>query len=230
MARFFELRQGYALHKAGIALDYEIPAEGTSTIDFGFASDGRPWNIELMRLEETDAAISATRNRVDENGTQWTGRLLWSHAEDQRQTLEGETLKAIERICQKCEQDGKPYKFLPPTNQINALIIDFRTFNSGHSDMHDLDHVIYGGHTVPWQYRLYWGKAPRLISGVYSPETRLKGAALLRERVHFIGIARERTFAPDELPRVTKFFANPHLFPDQAAAEAAFATWPLKPE
>src|SRR6266436_1426963 len=48
--RLFELRFAYALHRAGITLRYEIPGEGKSTIDFGFASQGRPWAVELLRL------------------------------------------------------------------------------------------------------------------------------------------------------------------------------------
>ena len=38
MARFFELRQGYALRRAGIKPSYEIAGEGESTIDFGFTA------------------------------------------------------------------------------------------------------------------------------------------------------------------------------------------------
>jgi len=37
--RMFELRFGYALSRAGIEPQYEIPGEGQSTIDFGFTSN-----------------------------------------------------------------------------------------------------------------------------------------------------------------------------------------------
>jgi hypothetical protein len=67
--RLFELRFAYALHRAGITLRYEIPGEARSTIDFGFASQGRPWAVELLRLGETQAVKAATGHTVDEDGS-----------------------------------------------------------------------------------------------------------------------------------------------------------------
>jgi hypothetical protein len=49
MASFFELRFGHALHNANIAVEYEIPGEGGSTLDFGFTSKGQLWKVEMMR-------------------------------------------------------------------------------------------------------------------------------------------------------------------------------------
>ena len=103
MAPFFELRFGHALHRAGIAVEYEVPGEGGSTLDFGFRSKGQPWKVEMMRLQETQAAKAATTTEVDNNGVRWTKRILSSENKDKRQSPEGETLKAVERICQKCE-------------------------------------------------------------------------------------------------------------------------------
>jgi hypothetical protein len=79
MARFFELRYGDALHKAGIAVEYEVSGEGRSTLDFGFTSKGQPWKVEMMRLQETQAAKKATTTEVDPSGVRhavaW--RALW---------------------------------------------------------------------------------------------------------------------------------------------------------
>lgn len=61
---------------------------------------------ELLRFGETDAAIAATKEEVDEDGAVWSRRALSTSAADQRQSTEGETLKAIQRICQKCEKGG----------------------------------------------------------------------------------------------------------------------------
>ena len=44
--RMFELRFGYALDRAGVVPQYEIPGEGQSTIDFGFTSGGQRWRVE----------------------------------------------------------------------------------------------------------------------------------------------------------------------------------------
>ena len=59
-ARLLELRFARALHRAGIAPRYEIVGEGGSTLDFGFTNGDKEWRVELTRLEETEAARSAT--------------------------------------------------------------------------------------------------------------------------------------------------------------------------
>ena len=79
---FFELRFGQALSQAVISFDYEIQGEGGSTLDFGFTFRAQPWKVELMRLDETEAARKATVTGIDEAGTTWFGRHLYSNADD----------------------------------------------------------------------------------------------------------------------------------------------------
>jgi hypothetical protein len=110
-AKLFELRFGYALHLTGATPRYEVPGEGQSTLDFGFTSGGREFLVELMRLEETAAVKVATKSEEDEYGGSWVRRSLSSDAKDAKQSEEGETLKAVQRICQKFEHAGRPYKF-----------------------------------------------------------------------------------------------------------------------
>ena len=229
MDRFFELRQGYALLKARVATRYEVPGEGDSTLDFGFASSGRDWNVEMMRLNETEGVKAATHSHTAGDGTVWTSRILGLGSQDKKQTSEGETLKAIQRICQKCEKGGKPHKFKVPNSQLNALLVDMRTFQNG-GDGFDRIHIALGGAYVPEQYRMYWGegKDRRLVSGVFSPENSMKGASEARDRMHFIGFVNERTFAPDAYQDAIVFVANPHLFKDEAEMRAAIETWPFK--
>jgi hypothetical protein len=130
-AKLFELRFGHALHKAGITPRYEVPGEGESTLDFGVKSGDREFLVELMRLEETDAVKAATHAETDDVGGVLVKRTLTTNAADPRQSEEGETLKAIERICQKFEHNGQPCKFPAPGGATNVLLVDFRTFNNG---------------------------------------------------------------------------------------------------
>jgi hypothetical protein len=229
MARFFELRYGHALHKACITVEHEVPGEGGSTLDFGFTSKGQPWKVEMMRLQETQAAKAATMTEV-ENGVRLIKRILSSDNDDKKQSPEGETLKAVERICQKCELGGKPHKFPKPDKALHAILVDLRTFKNG-GDVHDRIHVGLGGEYVKEPFRMYWGQGEKreLISGVFGPRTKVKGAVEARERVHFIGFVRERSFQPGELDTVIQFVASPHLFKDAAALKAAIDTWPLQP-
>lgn len=224
--RMFELRFGYALDQAGVEPRYEIPGEGHSTIDFGFETDGHRWRVEMVRLGETQAVKDATGSQVDAEGVAWSGRILRSDADDPKQSLEGETLKAVERICQKCESKGRRHKFPPPDGAYHAMLVDFRTFSRG-GDIHDRIHVALGAAAVDERYRLFWDGRP--ITGAFSPETKLRGAAEMRGRVHFLGFVHERTFRAGEFATATQFIANPHLFADAAAARSAIATWPLQP-
>lgn len=224
--RLLELRFAYALHEQGIAPQYEIAGEGQSTIDFGFANNSQLWRVELLRLGETRAVKEATETTVDADGTPWTSRILSTDAEDPKQSTEGETLKAIQRICQKCESRGRPHKFRVPDGAYHAILVDLRTFVHG-GDIHDRRHVALGAEYVAPRYRLFWEKRP--ITGVFNNKTKLRGAAECRARVHFLGFIHERTYAPGELVGVTQFVANPNLFADAPQARAAIATWPLQP-
>ena len=226
-ALLYEARFAYALHQAGIAPQYEVAGIAQSTIDFGFNSGQQRWLVELMRLEETAAAQAATTAEVDEDGFAWFKKLLSTTAADPKQSEEGETLKAVERICQKCERGGQPHKFPAPAGSYHALLVDFRTFLHG-GYVQDRIHVGLGGKYVkgPW-YQRFWKN--KLISGVYSSETTLRGAAQCRERVHFIGFVNETAYEDGAFRAATQFIANPHLFANADAMHAAIATWPLQP-
>lgn len=225
--RFFELRFGYALQQAGVEPLYEVPGEGESTVDFGFSCDGQDWLVELMRLEETQAVKDATRTHVDEHGIPWAELSLSTNAEKPEQSTEGETLKAVERICQKCERDGRPHKFPVPDGAYHVILVDFRTFING-GDVQDRIHVALGGEYVSGEFcRLVW--EGNLISGVFNERTPVHGAVEARERVHFIGFVNEKKFEPGAFASATQFIANPYLFTTATHVQAAMTTWPLQP-
>jgi hypothetical protein len=105
-----------------------------------------------------------------------------------------------------------------------------RTFKDG-GDIHDRKHIALGGAYVDIPYRAFWtheGKS-NLISGVFAEETGLKGALEARERVHFIGFVRERSFELGEFGNVIEFVANPYFFKTVSDVKAALETWPLQP-
>jgi hypothetical protein len=226
-ASFFELRFGHALCRSGITPNYESCGEGASTLDFEFVSDGQTWKVELMRLEETQAARDATYEGVDADGTRWFGRHLYTSAEDKRQSVDGEMLKAIQRICQKCEKDGRPYKFPLPNGSYHALLVDMSTFLNGGGDNWDRVHIGFGASRVPHGCRMHWDGNP--ITGVFDPTTSVRGAHEARQRLHFIGFVNEPKIRLGEFGAATQFIANPHLFSDEDEVRKAMTTWPLQP-
>ena len=223
----FELRFAYALHLSGIDPQYEIPGEGQSSIDFGLRSAGQYWRVELMRLNETKAVEGATHTRVTADGIKLSSRFLSTYANDKRQSVDGETLKAVQRICQKCECNGNPHKFPPPNGSYHVILVDFRQFLEG-GDEQDKIHIGLGGEFVAGDgYRMYWDS--ELISGVFNTRTTVRGAKEARERVHFLGFVDEKEFVSGEIAQATEFIANPFLFDAGSDANAVLDSWPLQP-
>ena len=136
-------------------------------------------------------------------------------------------MKAVERICQKCERKGRPVKFPLPNGTYHALLVDFRNFHGG-ADEDDCIHVALGGKYVKNEVCRFRWKG-KLISGVFDPQTESHGAEQARQRVHFIGFVSEKTYDLGEFGSVTRFVPNPQLFVDADAERTAFATWPLQP-
>jgi hypothetical protein len=224
MAKLFELRFGNALDGADVQPSYEVPGEGESKIDFGFTSGGNEFLAEMMRLEETEAVRKATSFQEFEDGAVMAQRRLHSDAEDKRQTPEGETLKAVQRICQKLEKDGKPHKLPLPSGATHVLLVDFRAFKNG-GDKADRAHIALGGKFVPHPFRHYFNG--KLITGVFDSETDLKGALQARERLHFIGFVHEKSYEDGSFGPAIQFIANPNLFKTAEEARAALTGWPL---
>ena len=228
-ALLFELRFGYALSQTGLHPNYEVRGEGESTIDYGFTSNSGAWAVELMRLEETDATRRATRSETDEDGIEWSSQTLSSRGADPAQSEEGETLKAVQRICQKFERNGRPHKFpQPATGCWHALVVDLRTFLTARSDVFDMAHIALGGSVLTNDFhRRYW--QGQLISGVFDERTSVRGAIEARQRLHFLGFVNEEEYAPGQFAAGTTFFANPFLFQQIEDVRTAMATWPLQP-
>jgi hypothetical protein len=223
-AKLFELRFGHSLHGAGVTPQYEVPGEGQSRIDYGFSSGGREFLVEMMRLEETDAVRAATTTKTFDDGATMMARGLATNGEKPSQSPEGETLKAVERICQKLERGGKPHKFPKPEGKTHVLLVDFRNFMNG-GRVWDRIQVALGGEYVPPEFRHYYAK--RLVSGVFTDRTTQKGAAEARERLHFVGFVSEKSYEDGSFGSAIQFVANPNLFRTIEKAHAALAGWPL---
>jgi hypothetical protein len=158
MATLFEVRFGRALHDCGVEPIYEHgTGVGETSVDFAFEG----WNVELLSFDETDAVKAATW----ENGP-FFGRMLTSpkpptahesslddaerrrRSDLRKQSPEGETLKAIEKIVGKAENNGRPSKFPAPGGPSRAmLIVDARAHGS--PDRIDCRQIAYGNGAVP---------------------------------------------------------------------------------
>lgn len=222
----FELIFGYRLHEAGISPTYETPGEGSSRIDFSFQSGNYEWLTELMRLDETDASRSATQKSGD-----ITCRILCtpdaqSSPEEIKQSLEGEMLKAIERIIDKTTKGDKTHKFPPPERKIHAIVADISNFSDG-GDIHDKRQIAFAPEAVSSDYRLQFQGRP--IYGVFDNRNTRKNSHFIRERVHFL-IFDSKYKSNKETKETIHIAANPHLFKSKEEVEAAFESFPLNPK
>ncbi|AND87297.1 blr1673 [Bradyrhizobium diazoefficiens USDA 110] len=239
MSALFEARFGQALHDCGITPVYEYAAGvGETSVDFACGV----WNVELLSFDETDAAKAASWEEGSTFGKSLSSpapptadEAQLDEAERQRrsdlrkQSPEGETLKGIERIVGKAQNDGQPSKFPAPDGaRRSMLVVDARTF--GQIDRWDCRQIAYGADAVPEWARYRWiaddgREFP--IAGAFDARNRMRGARLFRERVHFLGIVSEETYEREELQYFIRFYHNPALFASKEDALAALRTFPL---
>jgi predicted nucleic acid-binding protein len=233
MTLLFEARFGLALHDRGIQPVYEQRAGvGESSVDFAFG----PWLVELLSLGETDAAQDASWQQGP-----FFGRMLQSPTPpgdrvtdpverkrliaEMKQSTEGEILKVVDRLVDKATTKDKrgPHKFPAPTDRVfSMLVADIRAPATGNLDETDLRQIAFGPAGVFPDDVLEWvGEDGKVwpIRGVFDAGNSLKGSRFFRERVHFLGLVCEKTYARDEMQHVIRFFHNPNLLTPERAAE-----------
>jgi hypothetical protein len=225
----FEIRFARALANAGLKATYEYAAgAGTSTVDFRVELDP-PWLVELVSLHESGAFKAASWT----DGT-FGGYILRTDADDPRQSEEGETLKAHERIGAKVFDSKRgPIKFPEPAGAIHMVMVDARGFmGDGHGDAADWRQMIHGPIGLEHYFVKYWTNPKTgeraAIRGLFEKECPLPAAAVAQQRLHVIGIICERDFKASEIVEKSFHLCNPALFSDEAAARYALSRWPLR--
>jgi hypothetical protein len=228
----FEMRFAFELMQAGYAPEYEHQTGvGNTSIDFRTCQDGITWLIELASIGESSAMRKTTMQ--DDDG--WT---LSLPGEDPGQSVEGETLRVQEKLCDKVLNGDEPAKFpMPGARQFHALVMDVRMFlglGGGGRTFHYAQ-IAYGMRGLRPEERLAGFRWPRnrpeanFITGVFDPSSsRPRGASLLRERVHFLVFVNERRYGPGMLQRQMWHAANPALFATKEEVEKAWATFPAR--
>jgi hypothetical protein len=229
MSFLFEIRFARSLAMVGLDAAYEHGAGvGNSSVDFRVDLDP-PWLVELVSLHESDGFKAAAWR----SGA-WQGFALHTGADDARQSEEGETLKAQERIGAKVfDRKQGPIKFPAPGAAINMVMVDARGFlGDGGGDQADWHQIAYGPHGLEDHFVKQWTnpttgvRAP--IKGLFEPGCPLLAAGTAQARLHIIGFVCERSFAPDEIKEKSFYCCNPALFENEEAARTAMARWPLR--
>ena len=207
---------------------YPLAGVGNSTVDFRVDLDP-PWLVELVSLHESDAFKAAT----------WTdgpfqGYALRTDADDPKQSEEGETLKAQERIGAKVfDQKHGPIKFPEPAGSIHMVMVDGRGFmGDGHGDAADWRQMIHGPIGLEDHLVKHWTnpktdlRAP--ITGLFEQACPLPAARIAQDRLHAIGFICESSFTGSEIQQQSFYLCNPARFANEEAARATMSLWPLR--
>lgn len=230
MSFLFEIRFACALAAAGLTAEYEHGSGvGNSTVDFRVELN-QPWLVELVSLHESDAFKAAS----------WAdgarqGYVLRTDADDPRQSEEGETLKAQQRIGEKVFDPKRgPIKFPQRCGTIHMVMVDARGFGgSGLGDAADWYQIAQGPNGLDADVVKHWTnpetgvRAP--IRGLFEHSCPLRAARTLQARLHVIGFVCERTFTDGEIRKRAFYHCNPSLFEDEGAACDMMSQWPLRP-
>jgi hypothetical protein len=229
MSFLFEIRFAHSLAMAGVTAEYEHrTGVGDTTVDFKVNLD-QPWLVELVSLHESEAIKNAS----------WTsgarhGLMLSSDAPDPRESEEGETIKAQERIGNKllCAKKQRPIKFPEPNGAIHMLMVDARGFlGTGLGDKADWHQIVYGPHGLEDHFIRFWTdpktgqRAP--ILGLFEQNCPLRASSVIQERLHVIGFVCERTFEAGEIKKQAFYFCNPALFENEEQVRIVMSHWPL---
>jgi hypothetical protein len=228
MSFLFEIRFARALADAGLVCSYEYNAGvGNSTVDF-YVDLNPPWLIELVSLHESDAFKAAAWVSGENQGY-----LLSTISDDPRQSIEGETLKAQERIGEKVFDGKRAIKFPEPNGFIHLVIVDARGFGgAGYGDCADWYQIAYGPQGLRHELVKHWtnpkNSATAPISGLFEDECPIRAARTLQDRLHFVGFICERNYAVTEIRESTLYCCNSRLFESKDAARMALSRWPLR--
>lgn len=185
----FEADVADLLARSGLEdIQREVPGEAASTIDFGFMLGGRPWRVELMRLNP-----SPTIGLAD--------------------TTPMSNCRARLKISQKLFKGGRYRKFPQVDNgrlgTLHVMLVHIRSYHGDAADVLDIREILYGpGQIDP---------ARRTIreEGLFEDTGAQRGSAA-RERLHYAGFVRAVDYTDGALTGPVRLYPNPALTAGQS--------------
>ena len=134
-----------------------------------------------------------------------------------------ELIVAQQKIGEKA-WDGRTWvKFPPPApGRYHVILTDMRGMAITGGDRYDYAQLAYGpealaAENVPLAVRYN----SELVRGLFEPSNnRLRSAAAVRQRIHFLGFCNDEDYHPVSLLRNSLYLPNPHLLPPEEATDA----------
>lgn len=217
----FELRVGRLLSDRSPAVQYEWPTGvGGSTVDFRVVL-GKDWLIELTEVVMAyEVDQQCNWHATSDPGVFRRAVHLGSGRDHEHRHLtpEGDSMRLRDKIVEKAR------KFPAPGERVHAVLVRANSFQLGAADIDDWLQLAYGPEAVREEAQLtFQGNE---VAGLFAPAN--DDTRTLRERVHLVGFARERDFAPDEIARRAIWARNPELVASTSKAQDLLDGGPLK--
>jgi hypothetical protein len=227
MSFLFEIRFAYSLAMEKVTAVYEhATGVGNTTVDFKVNLD-QPWLVELVSLHESKAFKEACFTSGELQGVK-----LSTNATDRRKTVEGEIIKAQERIGEKLWKKQRQIKFPEPNEAIHMVMVDARGFPGVGicGEKANWHQIVYGPRGLG-ELTSFW-KNPETgqrepIRGLFEQNCPLRASRVIQERLHFIGVVCERTFEAGEIKDRSVYYCNQALFGSEEKARIVLSHWPL---
>ncbi len=229
MPLLFEVRFAFELHLAGATADYEYgTGVGDSSVDFRIHGE-REWLVELVSLRETQALKRGTQSQSLSKTVQISESLLLTGAAD-KQSEEDEMITALGKIGKKVFLDGNPTKFPVPSAAVHLILADMRGYLGEGGDVLDYQQMANGARAISANnaWALHFSRG-RPILGLFEKVDQhpLQAAAMMRERVHFLGFIAENEYRECEIRDRACYQPNPHLLPTPELQLGASQTYVL---
>lgn len=230
MPLMFEVRYARELFRAGASAQYEFAAgEGKSTVEFRLNTQPA-WLIELVSVRTSDSARRATR----EIRPLFYEQLLRATEDEPGRGAEGEMITAQQKIGEKVFSRGGPTKFPSLDGSLRLILVDIRGYLDEGGDHWDYYEMANGRRALPAESREFLGHfwknregKVEPIKGLFERGNPLAAAQYMRERIHFIGFIRERSFRAGEIRDWSLLLPNPELLSSTADQLAAYRSYPL---
>lgn len=214
----FELRFAKELKDFGIIPEYEQKTVDGSSVDFCFEAEDRKHAFtELVSIQCSDAIRQGTTTEFC-SGIEYFETLLSTDNENHKLSEEGEIILAQQKICQKVFSNNKPVKFpsiAESAASYHIIVVDMRNVMIGGCNQCDYKQLAYGNNYVAQDNARLWrdpktGKVKPII-GIFENDNPLRGAQLLRERIHAIIFTNCEEYEPKKLLSQSVTICNPHL-------------------
>ncbi len=178
---WFEMVFAYWLEDSGIIPEYEknVNPENNKSVDFAFLFHGVSYNLELVRVEHSDAVMEHIQAQQAADSIFHSYELLISsdHNNPYFRTA-AQLIRLQEKILEKVDKFG-----LPSNKVLSIIIVDCTNIHSGRIDDDDVRIIAFGLAMNPVWQEFWNGKR---LKGLFEADFTARNSKELRKKISAI--------------------------------------------